>query len=262
MTSNHLPAIYHTRYVLYLDILGFREIVNNIEADGVNGRELLDTVLKIINDFILEKEITNNTSEMQGDKPRYTQFSDCLVISTANNAVGLKSILTRVMDLPMRLMQKGVFVRGAVVKGLLLHNRDHLLGSGLIKAYEMESRLAKYPRVLISRDVYDDAATLVEESMSQWLGDICRRDADGLYFVAPFYANTAPSPDPVNSACGWPFAEEHLRIVRSHIEIAFKKHAGNDEICTKYYWLARQLNEIQDIWHKRGTIQNTYKISL
>ncbi len=232
MTNNSLPTVYPTRYVLYLDILGFREIVNTVETDDVNGNELLRTVKKIIDDFISEKETANDTSQMQSAHPMYTLFSDCLVISTADHVGGLKSILTRVMDLPMRLMQKGIFVRGAVVKGLLLHDQDHLLGSGLIKAYEMESQLATYPRILISKDVYDAAVGLIEKSMQQWVTDICRRDADGLYYVAPFYAYTAPDPDPDKSACGRRFAEKHLQCVRHQIENAVKKHARCSLACS------------------------------
>ena len=83
MTNNSLPTVYPTRYVLYLDILGFREIVNTVETDDVNGNELLRTVKKIIDDFISEKETANDTSQMQSAHPMYTLFSDCLVISTA-----------------------------------------------------------------------------------------------------------------------------------------------------------------------------------
>ena len=54
------------------------------------------------------------------------------------------------------LLDKGYLIRGAVVKGHLYHDNLSVFGDALVRAYVMESTVARFPRIVLSRDVVDD----------------------------------------------------------------------------------------------------------
>lgn len=256
MSASHLPSYYCERYVLFLDILGFKEIVKEIEDDEANGAGKLNIIKRLLQEIKLEGQISNDTSKMAADEARYTLFSDCLVVSTKAHDGGLKSMLARASGLPMRWMKKGIFFRGAIAKGLLWHDEIHLIGSGLNRAYEMESRLARYPRVLVDDEVIEDTQNL-DGTLKSWVENTCLRDVDGLYCLTPFDPYQASGRD----AQGVHFAEDHLQAVHQHIQNAYDQ-AEDREIKAKYYWLGRQFNEVQDEWHKKQMITRVHKVSL
>ena len=48
-------------------------------------------------------------------------------------------------------MMKEVFIRGAITIGELIHTENGIImGPALIEAYELESKFAKYPRIILS----------------------------------------------------------------------------------------------------------------
>lgn len=47
-------------------------------------------------------------------------------------------------------------VRGAVVRGRLYHDDQTVFGDGLVRAYQFESEIAKYPRIVVTKEVRED----------------------------------------------------------------------------------------------------------
>src|SRR5262249_8589289 len=54
------------------------------------------------------------------------------------------------------LLAKGLLIRGGIAKGPLYHDDSIVFGPALIEAYQLETGVAKFPRVILSRDVYAD----------------------------------------------------------------------------------------------------------
>jgi hypothetical protein len=54
----------------------------------------------------------------------------------------------------------GYFIRGAVVKGRLYHDDKMAFGEALIKAYQYESTVVRYPRIMVLSDVVADTQKL------------------------------------------------------------------------------------------------------
>ncbi len=49
------------------------------------------------------------------------------------------------------LIKKGILIRGGITIGNLVHNEDGIVfGQGLIDAYMLESKAAKFPRIILS----------------------------------------------------------------------------------------------------------------
>ncbi len=134
-----MPA-YGKRLILFLDILGFSEIV----AQSAKKPDALRSLLAAI-DVILEF----GKGSIGGSK-RASQYSDSFVVSyrfTEESAAF--DLVNDVALLVIELAFLGFLVRGAITIGELIHTKRYLVGPAMVKAYEMESMQAVYPRVLI-----------------------------------------------------------------------------------------------------------------
>jgi hypothetical protein len=84
------------------------------------------------------------------------------------------------------LLKEGYFIRGALVKGKLYHDNAMVFGEALVRAYELESNLARYPRVMITRDVMADIDRFCKGFMShrrEEFAPYIEQADDGPHFV-------------------------------------------------------------------------------
>ena len=101
-----------------------------------------------------------------------------------------------------------------------------VLGEGLTEAYEIESTLSNYPRVVVSQNLIKSITRYpcVSKEFAQ--------DFDGLYYV-DYFRNW------INS---FPSAEErqpHIDEVQKNL-----KEAQDDKIREKYQWMMEKINSI------------------
>lgn len=133
---------YEERIILFLDFLGFKEIVEGTVGNPTNLEVLLGAIDRLYQIGDDDKDLYASVSA--------TTFSDSVVLSYAvreQSAVFylLLDIAFAIIDLAIR----GFLVRGAVTIGELVHTEKYLVGPAMVKAYEMESKEAKFPRVLL-----------------------------------------------------------------------------------------------------------------
>ncbi len=115
---------------------------------------------------------------------RAQSISDAVAISTAVSRFGLIEVLRTLEVLTGGLLQHGYFIRGALVKGQLYHDDKMIFGEALVRAYQLESEVVRYPRVMVTRDVWLDYQHYVEDegdngSLANWL----KQATDGPWFV-------------------------------------------------------------------------------
>jgi hypothetical protein len=84
----------------------------------------------------------------------------------------------------MSLSLHRLFVRGGVTRGWLVHMPDLVFGEALIDAYELQSRHAAVPRVLVSRAVADGLASENAQAVAT--------DTDGWSYVNVFSVGVGP----------------------------------------------------------------------
>lgn len=137
---------YERRLVLFLDFLGFREHVKRTTKDI----RFLSKIIRAINTV---SELGNDDRDFYKSQ-RITQFSDCIVLSyRIDEEAAVFWMLFDIAVCILDIVGQGFLLRGAVTVGNLIHTRDYLIGPAIIEAYELESRVAKYPRVLIDKKV-------------------------------------------------------------------------------------------------------------
>ncbi len=188
---------YSNRFAAFLDILGFKHMIAKIESRSSGHRELfkrLKSVLNSLNDEsvefngqhdLLAYELTDDGMiERELGDPRITYVSDCVIISTDGTFDGFKSLCNKLTKLSTDLACDGMFMRGAIAYGPLYHDRKFVFGSAYQRAYEVESTIAKWPRILIDQSALD----LLKEHEGKFpLTDFgSRKDTDGHRYLHPF----------------------------------------------------------------------------
>ena len=176
-TKKKLPS-YEERLILFIDFLGFSEIVVKTATDGKALHRLVQAMDRL-------GEIGDSTFLAS---QKVTQFSDSIVVSyklTEPSAVFhiLNAIALCVVD----LAYKGYFVRGGVTAGKLYHTSKHVVGPAMIDAYHLESKVALVPRVVIdekllaiARKYRDEMHT--EEDEAEYALHFMTLDRDNRYF--------------------------------------------------------------------------------
>lgn len=151
---------YEDRLVAFIDILGFSELVGGTASD-VSRLRHLTAALKDLYDHIWQWEADGSYSSFA-----FTQFSDSIVISslagTSDSFEMLQQLLLGVMEL---VDSYDILVRGGITRGELIHDRVMVVGPAMVEAYHLESKVAKYPRIIIDRKLKEQIETDLEESI-------------------------------------------------------------------------------------------------
>lgn len=145
-------SVYSTRYVAFLDILGFSEIVRQSVTSSDQAGKLIGLLENIANASTQYGDVT----VLQKDDFRAQSFSDCIVLSENASPVGLFHLLGAVNALSLDLLENGIFTRGGIAKGMLHHSDKVVFGPAMLDAYRIESTIARYPRILVDKATHLD----------------------------------------------------------------------------------------------------------
>ena len=237
----HLQYFVNRRFVAFVDILGFTALIRRIRQEET----LFPKIVQIL------REVTSSKPRSEGPSPpdaleivRATTFSDNIVISTQYGFPGLTIILYATSILCARLLSLGVFARGAIALEKLYHDESIVFGEGLVEAYDLERRVACYPRIVLSSLVDGE----ITSSMPHLgLKGLRRADVDGvahLHYLSPTLKPlllTTPRPD---SVTGQMLDRPILDPVGVHNAIGFGLRDERDPgIRSKLVWFARYFNE-------------------
>jgi hypothetical protein len=134
---------YENKIVAFYDILGWR---NKIHEAGNSPRRIAE--LRNIVDFFHQMKHEYETKNRRL-KMKVSTFSDNVVISATVSKQNLFVMLVILAQAQMLAAWRGIFIRGAVTIGKIVHDDFVVFGPGLNRAYELESNVARYPRVLV-----------------------------------------------------------------------------------------------------------------
>jgi hypothetical protein len=235
-------ANYSERYVAFVDILNFRGIIESVSrgdrsADEVRG------LLQAIHERRRPEAHAEEVAEFKAQS-----ISDAVALSSACNAQGLDHIFYVVCSLAIGLLESGILIRGAITKGKLYHDDSAVFGEGLVSAYHLESQVARFPRILVARQVARDVEeyTKIAPLMPLFRGSLKQADDGPMYLnlfkeLMPWiikYKGAAPSSAPLTDA--------HLtrtRKMRAAIQQQFDASIDDPRIFEKLQWFAKYWNE-------------------
>lgn len=225
--------------VAYLDILG---ATNRIREN----KTAQDASLNLL--YNLYKQIQNLASE-NGIKKfadiEFKIFSDNIIIAKKvsddiNNDV--LSLLGCVSNFLCSSVGDSVgwLVRGGVTIGDFYIDDMVVWGSALVRAYELEDKIAVYPRVVLDDNVV--------EIITKIDSDYVRRDTDGQCFL--------------NYMTIWSYAGEFVQAAFEQMKSEARRKDGTytDKVHQKLWWHMNYINQALDEKNQRQ--DNKYRLSM
>lgn len=138
---------YEDKFVAFVDILGWRQIVKASEEEtGRSLPELLDALSKLGTQE--DQDEFNRTGPTICPMSRrtqknlnfkITQVSDCAIVSAEVSPAGAINLIAHCHRAVLGLLiRKGMICRGYITRGNIYHDGLHVVGSGYQKAYSYE----------------------------------------------------------------------------------------------------------------------------
>ncbi len=150
------------KIVAFLDVLGFKKIISNKKETE-----------KYFNEVISEIEILKTAKNGDQIRLQAVLISDSIVLSYPfeKKIENLKELIVAVAKIQSRLALQGIWLRGAITIGELeiqnFQGAQVVVGQGLVQAYEIETQLAIYPRVIFDARVFKILNTSRAELISK-----------------------------------------------------------------------------------------------
>lgn len=179
---------YKLSVVSYLDILGMKTLLTDAGSDP----EKVARVLRIARRFS-----TPDAASTEAFGWTYTNFSDLILrtVPVLNHVEPERQrgvVFQELFDLghiQINLLFNNVLIRGALTLGSITVNRELVFGPALAQANLLESKCAKFPRIVIDPIVF---TTLKENPLlraheyrqeMRYVRGLLTRDADGVWFL-------------------------------------------------------------------------------
>lgn len=171
----------------FVDILGFSNLVEN------DARKLIPENLQRIMLGLLE-------AKQGGDEESINilSFSDTIILSCELNGNKALNLLKKAAQIQKTLLKQKILTRGGIAFGKHFQNTNTLFSEALIKAYKIETIRAKFPRIVIDKDLIDwvvnDEDTTHEQKIE--IASIMLADKDAEFFLD--YLSQSSIPDSLN----------------------------------------------------------------
>jgi hypothetical protein len=216
--------IYEDRVVAFIDILGFRSHIEKSEKDENEFAKIF-----LATHFMKSEETRKINNDNNYRKA--TSFSDNIVISYPLDYN--MDIVIDIIELQILLTNHGFLLRGGIACGKLYHDESVVFGKAMIDAYELESNIAKYPRIVLSENYYDLLCNY--KSNSNLMNTYLIKDIDGFHYLNFLHLNNKHNQN------------ERQDIIASIVKmerqiddtLANNKKA---DIRAKMYWLKNYIN--------------------
>lgn len=137
----------------------------------------------------------------------------------------------------------GVFFRGAIARGGLYHNDNMCFGPALIGAYELESKNAIYPSVILDNKLIQEAINIeansdlsgnTKEDAKKYYNLVTKIDNDGFRYI-DFMSHPGEFDD----------GDPYIRMLEKIYETVNKNVNNSDSsIKQKYLWLKNKISSL------------------
>jgi len=155
-------------YAALLDVLGYRQLLDrDLETGRLDFQEKLSEALRIfecVNEAVFRVQAISDT-----------------IILTCDDHQHFPKFLQLLRSVFIAFLRQGVFVRGGVAYSRHFQSGRLTYSHAVARAYELESKLASYPRIVVDKNIIDMYAS------GQNLPQICSNNLlcveNGVYFL-------------------------------------------------------------------------------
>lgn len=172
----HTPGAlveFEDRAVAFIDILGFKTLVNDA-AENEQTRQLLAHLVELLESAIPRFDARVDSSVPKHLIPRHLYISDCIILSapiTDSEMTwynGVSTVVMRAIQLSHLFFKEGFLLRGGISAGKLWHTETNIIGPAYQEAYMLEAHGGE-PRIKLHNN-----------ALQFWQGGtrMCLRDGD------------------------------------------------------------------------------------
>lgn len=251
MTDSEAPATdydrgYERGLVSFIDILGYRALLQTRSAEEI--RHMVEALRRFTAG---DGEPVTRMAEVRLSTESFSEsVSDAVVrvrtVDTQYQAGAVVYELIDLMQATISCVNLGIFIRGGLTIGpvhLGINGEGPIFGNAMVRAYEIESKEAVYPRIMIDEEAittYLDDASIwqdgeVSRSEAQLVRQFIRMSDDGSYFLDYLRAADASEFDDLEAG-RFAFLESHRRLISNHLATTDRKARR------KLIWLATYHN--------------------
>lgn len=215
-----------------LDILGFQDEINRAydEKRELKLLEQIKETLKAASDYL--EDFHRRNSHMM---TTLRFFTDNVIIGYGWWTEGAKGELSELChllaDFQLNMACRGLFIRGGISIGTLASDERVVFGDCLVKAHELEAKVAKNPRVVLD-SCFGNQDDVVSEGSAHCL----MRDVDGKLFVN--YLSELIHPKFMPPRLDLNLDEDRLKIHKGQIERLLEEKRNDPNVWSKYFWAA------------------------
>lgn len=225
------------RIIAFIDILGFKNLVKD--------QENIEKILKLLEEI---RKLNSQYKRYYEEKTGKTflqialdviSFSDHIILSlplTSTEKYASQreySIFSHyfypwIMKLQKDFLQKGFLMRGAIACGDIYYagKNNIVVGESLNEAIEDETKLAIYPRIIISKSLMDHIKKIHKDDHIAM--PFLQKDFDGLYFT-PYLSHSN---------------KDQLKEIKLQIEKSILKAKNDFRAIQKWLWLVTHFNNL------------------
>jgi len=232
--------VHRLSYCAFLDVLGFSERIRSSYKDK--------TANKLLQEFhaIFDRRINRLKSEVDESLLYFKSFSDNVLLAHPRFSEDMESelgfILWSISEYQFEMASKGFFIRGGLSVGPLFVDDNSVYGEALIDAYELESKVAVNPIVILCKNTMK----LVDKHIGYYHGEVAPQvrhvlvNADGRYFINYLSECIVETDD------GEELDSKSLKKHKEQIEHALIQYAAQPAVFAKFSWLATYHNYFCD----------------
>lgn len=238
---------FQDKTVVFIDILGFGALVEKAARDASSDEaERLEKALNIIQ---LLAPVGSDDEGKPGLYDLNVQiFSDSVILSCAPDPSGLKELFKILSLLFVQLIIDGVWIRGGISFGKFSNNPVTPCGPAVNSAYQIESKIAAFPRLALSASMVG----FCRQNDPEILDSVyVQRDEDGVFAVSPLKFATE------NHLEFGMDIRNHASQIRDRLEDALQQIVDRPDQYDKVRELADRWNWIAD--PKKGFFKERYR---
>jgi hypothetical protein len=241
---------YERSLLTYIDVLGFREIIRTKTPNDISRS------IRIVRESVQPNRFKTAIPDLREDE--YINFSDLSIIWTPLTPNGgllrpgcvHSQILRLVHAQASPLFDEGILLRGGITVGDVARSYGQLFGPAVVRGYDLENKVARFPRIVVGEEVFDELATNPnlwvhdKETDTKELQSLLHKDFDGEWFVD--YLRVIK--EELDDRSEYP---SHLKRHEEFIEQGLADHRQSPSILAKFKWLREYHNRTAKRWLAR-----------
>ncbi|MBY5883967.1 hypothetical protein HFN46_33195 [Rhizobium leguminosarum] len=226
--TDESPAVeYGERVVTFIDILGWQSIVERSLTDAALRKRRHHAVHSL---GVLTEGYCTEETEEHPSEDEFAQFSDSVIISMPRrHDLDIGRMIKLVSEFQSSMLFSGFLIRGGITVGPMFHQGRIAFGPAFSRAYELESKIANFPRVVIDPSLENAVKRQAKGVPKHWT--FVRQDTDN-YWYPEYLMMHARSPTAT-------------QVTTRFIDKCLSEYAGQPRLLAKYEWLRDRWKEAQ-----------------